>query len=216
MSCRRWKPEELWPRAELIAHLILEDTRITGVALTGSLARMEPLSHDIDLVCLHDGGLRDGSSQDPPTKEKPYTNDFPLSSVVGGKISRRLSQARGEVPMNYIFVNEAALWNCGYLHGLEAEEMSERGKKMPEFYLTVFCQIPLILLNPADSRGEIKKFIEELPIETVHDSFLPWTRMCYSGVLLKHNCDSPSCEPAQSWDERKAEIKRRKNHWWHR
>ena len=216
MFCKRWRPEELLPKVDLLTFLLMLNPHVTGVALTGSLARKERRIHDIDLVVLHDGELEDGSAQDPEREEPYYNNDLILSSVFAATdgpelLSRSLSQARDNIPVNYIFVSEKALWDCGYLARLEREE------NFPGFYKRVFCDTPLLLLHPYHVRGKLLERIDSRQI-VAFESGLFWNGFSYPVLPIQHKCGEIaflSCQPAQTWAECRKEIKRRKNHWWH-
>lgn len=208
MFCKRWKPEELLPRAELLSCVLQLDSRVIGVALTGSLARLEPKIHDIDLVVFHGGSMPDGISQDPTRIEPYYNDDLFLSSVLMPHISRMLSQVRAGVPINYIFTSIEALWECEYLDSLARE------KRMKDFYRRIFCDIPLVILHPMD---RFEKLINN-PVETSSVSLSrnkTINSLYYHGLKIKHQCENPACQPKQTWAECREEIKRRKNHWWH-
>lgn len=207
MSCNRWTASQLLPKAELISHLLIENALVNGVALSGSLARLESNIHDIDLVILHNGSMNDGSSTVPEgIKKINYDNEVILSTAVGGILARRIDQVRGEVPLNLIFVHEKALWDCQYLASLEKKE------SFSGFYLTLFCQIPLVLLNPGSQRGGVKQYTEDMEIGNLKPTIISAS---YSGISLKHRCGNPNCRPKQSWEERQREIKKRKGHTWH-
>lgn len=209
MFCRRYRPEKLLPKSELLASLLLQNEHIVGVALTGSLARQERKIHDIDLVVFHDGALQDGSCQDPERKEPYYSDDLILPVLLkNGMLSRHLSQARADVPVNYIFIGERAIGDCGYLKSLEAKE------KFPEFYLRVLCDIPLVLLYPYRRRGVFRERFKDEDIIAL-DRGLPWTGLCYPGLPIRHLCEDACCRPKKPWSECRKEIKRRKGHWWH-
>ena len=209
MFCKRWKPEELLPKAELLSCVLQLDSRVIGVALTGSLARLEPKIHDIDLVIFHGGSMPNGTAQDPARVEPYYNDDISLSSVLTPHISRTLSQARAEVPINYIFTGIEALWDCEYLDLLAEEE------RMKDFYRRIFCDIPLVLLFPID---RFEKLIDN-PVKASNISLSGKTTInghYYYGYKIKHQCNNPACQPKQSWAECREEIKHSKNHWWHR
>jgi len=209
MFCKRWKPEELLPKAELLSCILQLDSRVIGVALTGSLARLEHKIHDIDLVVFHGGSMPDGIAQDPARIEPYYNDDLFLSSVLTPHISRMLSQARAEVSVNYIFTGIKALWDCKYLNSLAKEE------RLKDFYRRIFCDIPLVILHPID---RFEKLIDN-PVKASNVSLSGNTTinsLCYRGYKIEHQCANPACRPKQSWAECRKEIKRRKNHWWHR
>lgn len=65
MGQKSWSWFELYPKADLIAYLLMHRDGITGVALSGSIAQEKPEGHDIDLVAFHNGTLPDGSYNDP-------------------------------------------------------------------------------------------------------------------------------------------------------
>ena len=71
-------PFGLLPRAELLGGILMQHPHISGVALTGSVARNENCVHDIDLVVFHDGVMKAGSSNDPQVREFSYQNEFSL------------------------------------------------------------------------------------------------------------------------------------------
>ena len=214
MFCRRFSPQELLSRADLLTYLLMQNEHITGVALTGSFARRKRKIHDIDLVVFHDGTMEDGSVQDPARTEPYYNDDLFLHDIVAHEgASRALTQARMGVPVNYIVVGEHVLWDCGYLQSLEAKEL------FPEFYLRVFCDIPLVLLDPYHRRGLLQKRIR-CDTETVVslERGLLQAGFGYPGVVIRHQCGDSAirfCKPKQSWDECRQEILRRKGHWWH-
>ena len=119
-----WNAQYLWPKAELVSFLLMQNENVCGVALTGSLARFEHAVHDLDFVILHNGKLKDGSAKEPPRREPYYNNDLILNSAIdSGSITRHIKQALGVVPADFIFVNVQALWNCEYLQSLERQEV---------------------------------------------------------------------------------------------
>ncbi|MBI2122249.1 MAG: hypothetical protein HYT98_03935 [Candidatus Sungbacteria bacterium] len=208
MFCKRWKPEELLPRAELLSCLLQCDSRVIGVALTGSLARLEPKIHDIDLVIFHGGSMPNGISQDPARIEPYYNDDLLLSSILTPYISRTTSQARAGVPVNYIFTGIEALWECAYLDSLAGEE------RMKDFYRRIFCDIPLILLHPMARFGKlIDNPVKISGISLSGNKTI--NGLYYHGLKIKHQCENPACQPKQSWAECREEIRLRKKHWWH-
>lgn len=215
MFCKRWRPEELLPKADNLASLLLQNQHVTGVALTGSLARLEKKIHDIDLIVFHDGTLRDGSAPDPPgPAEYDYEDSFPLDVafvVPECKLVHSLREARAGVPVNYIFVNEKVLWDCSYLQALEAKE------HFKDFYLRVFCDIPLVLLRPIERRGLLQERIgfEYGNTNTWFDGFVSGCTFPYTGWRIAHHCIDPRCKPGETWAECRRRIKLRKFHWWH-
>ena len=207
--CKRWTPDELLPKASLLAKTLMDCPKVTGVALTGSLARFEKLSHDIDLIVLHNNTMTDGSCEDPPRTIVRYSNpDLDLGFTIGNYNAEKLSEIRGDVPVNYIFVNEKALWDCQYLQSLEKLE------GLPGFYIAVFCQIPLLLFFNAYQKGGLAQYVRDLPPVTL-EARLSNPTAAYRGFYVKHRCGDPGCKPKMSWPEREKIIKARKGHTWH-
>ena len=213
MFCKRWTSQELIPKMDLLAFLLLLHPHITGVLLTGSLARKERKIHDIDLVVLHDGEMEDGSACDPMKEEPYYSNDLLLATTVSGGpefLSRALGHARGPVPLNYIFVHEEVLWNCAYLQSLSEEE------RYSEFYKRVFCDIPLLLFDPYSRRGLLRERIEVNPKTVIaFGRGISGLAYSYPVVQARHQCENPECLPHQPWSECRKEIRRRKVHLGH-
>lgn len=207
-TCMRWPPGELLWRAENLAKTALLSPHITGVALTGSLARKEPLIHDIDLVVLHDGTLSIGGISDPLT-EATYDEglDLPYGAIFQTEIEKTLREQRGPVPVNYICVQDRALWDCRILQSFKQHE------RFPDFYLRVFTDIPLFLLCPSDCLLGLlaqERYAAHEIISIGRRGNDP-----IEAVRLKHLCGSPECIPRQTWEQCKAEIRARKNHHWH-
>lgn len=207
-TCLRWSPDELLWRAENLAETALLSPHITGVALTGSLARMEPLIHDIDLVVLHDEMLPVGGISDPPS-EASYDEgfDLPYSAIFETQTEERLKKQRGPIPVNYICIPDRALWDCKTLQSLKQYE------RFPDFYLRVFTDIPLFLLRPQDCLFGLLYQERYAAHEII--SIGPRGSQPIEVVRLKHLCGSPDCVPKQTWEECKDEIRARKNHYWH-
>lgn len=214
MFCQRWSPRTLLPKVDLISFLLMQNPHVTGVALTGSLARFEPLVHDIDLVVFHDGMISDLSCSEPrqDVEKDDYSSALPLACVIeNGVVARHITQARNGVPINFIFVNERVLSDCDYLQSLVYQEW------FPGFYQRVFCGLPLYLLGPYHRRGILVQSVtteeivalERCPNGSTEDKF------SYPAVLVRHVCDNPLCKPTQAWEECREEIRLRKNHWWH-
>lgn len=218
MFCKRWRPEELLPKADQLAALLLQNGHVTGVALTGSLARLEPKIHNIDLIVFHDGSLRDGSAPDPPGPaeydyEDSFPDSFPLDTafvIPEWSLVRYLRQTSSGTPVNYIFVKETVLFDCAYLQALEAKE------KFRDFYRRVFCDIPLILLRPAERRGLLRERISVDPDVLWFGGFVvPRHILQLIGLSIAHCCTDPRCKPRESWTTCRWRIKLRKFHWWH-
>ena len=212
MFCKRWRPEELLPKVDRLARVLLENQHVTGVALTGSLARLEPKIHDIDLIVFHDGRLKDGSAPDPPgPSEYDYEDSFPLDvafDVPEWDLVRSLRGISSGTPLNYIFVQEKVLFNCAYLQSLEARE------HFKDFYTRVFCDIPLVLLRPRSRRGLLR---ERIKIDGIFGfgRNLPGIGLSPRGLRIKHRCIDPRCKPRETWSRCRRRIKMRKFHWWH-
>jgi len=213
MFCKRWRPEELLPKADLLSYLLLQHPHIVGVALTGSLARREPKIHDIDLVVFHDGTMEDGSAQDPErTTPYSYNNDLSLVEVLrNGLLARSLSQARDGVPVNYIFVDQKVLWDCTYLRSLEKQE------RFKEFYLRIFNDIPLLLLGPYQRRGMLKARLTDKGVVHFEQGLrqAKLLNLCYTVLPIRHFCDQNSCKPKIPWSVCRFKIRLRKKHFWH-
>lgn len=221
MFCKRWRPEVLLAIANRLAELLIENRHVTGVALTGSLARLESNIHDIDLVVFHDGTLKDGSAPDPPgPKEYDYEDSFPLDVafvVPERDLVRSLREASSGTPVNYIFVEEKVLFDCAHLQSLEARE------HFKDFYTRMFCDIPLVLLRPRERRGMLKERLSDESIAAFEIAQLmshnfDWQltpSVDYPGLPIVHSCENPGCRPKTTWGECREEIRRRKGHWWH-
>lgn len=206
--CKRWPPAELLWRAENLAETALLSPHITGVALTGSLARMEPLIHDIDLVVMHDGSLPVGGIGDPLTGVAyDEGSDLLYGDIFRPEIEERLRKERGPVPVNYICVPGCVLWDCKTLQSLKQHE------RFTDFYLRVFTDIPLYMLRPTDCLFGI---LSQERFWGLAATTIGWRgNQPINAVLLKHICVNPECIPQQTWEQCKAEIRARKNHHWH-
>lgn len=97
--------------------------------------------------------------------------------------------------MDCTFVDERVLWDCQYLQSLKTIEW------LPEFYLTIFCQIPLLLLDPTGCGGGLRHFVEGIE---------PTTLGGLLAIAIRHRCGNPGCRPSQSWEERQAVLQERK------
>lgn len=212
MFCRRWPPQELLPKADRLAQLLLQNRHVTCVGLTGTLARLEPKIHDIDLIIFHDGILQDGIAPDPcGLKGSDYQDAFPLDVafvVPDWGLVQSLREASSGTPVDYIFVKEKVLFDCSYLQSLEAKE------RFKDFYTRVFCDIPLILLRPRERRGILHEVIGLDDIFWFGND-LPGIGLKYNGLRIGHRCADPRCKPRESWEKCRRRIKRRKMHWWH-
>ncbi len=208
MSCKRWPPADLLWRADNLAETALLSTHINGVALTGSLARMEPLIHDIDLVVLHDGMLPIGGIGDP-LSEIDYDEGLDLNyrDIFLPEIEEKLREKRGPVPVNYICVPDRALWDCKVLQSLKQYE------RFPDFYLRVFTDIPLFLLCPRDCLFGLLSH-ERYAADEI--TFIGRrVNQPIEAVSIKHLCGNPDCVPKQTWEKCRSDIRARKKHYWH-
>lgn len=234
--CRRWQPHELFPIVESLYAILIEDKRISGIALTGSLARFEPLVHDIDLVVFHSGGIADGLCLDSDIEqriawqwdsyENRWSNIPPLGSYLdcGQGGYARLTSVRGGVPVNYIFVNERILWDCGELQFRSGVKREHRGVlrrvydrineflnvtrhqvELRDYCSTIFCDIPLLLLHPSSVRDGLRNYVARFSPEETERQFL----------RVDHRCDKALCKPALPWPEKQKILKQQKGHTWH-
>lgn len=198
----KWSPTELFPKAELIADFIGKNRNVTGVAVTGSLARLEP-ARDIDLVIFHNGAFKDGLARDPerPEASRPianqyYNNDLDFSLVPN---YQAVIRTRGNVPLDLIFVQEKILWDCSYL------ELLGKSEKFPEFYKRVFCDIPLLLLG-VRRHSPLEKFTGNLPVKWLEVDY----GLSYPSCNIMHTCQNPACKPTVTWEQLRVEIEKRK------
>jgi len=215
-SCKRWRLEELLPLADLISCQLMLHNDIAGVALTGSLARLEPLIHDIDMVVFHDGNIEDGSCEGSEEKRRSVGYNgteiyLALERFIGESLSKKIASILGEVPSHLIFVNERILWNCEYLLERDWAVSGALGLNTG-LYKTVFCQIPLLLLNPHGARSKLHEISQKVKTERF-DKNVSWTRLPYA--VIRHACANPACKPEEPWEERQKKIKRKKGHTWH-
>lgn len=197
-----WTAEEVFPAIDRIALILLEDLRISAVALTGSTSRCEFPVGDIDLIVLCNGEIPDGSWKSPVRWHgkvtPPYVYPIQIGQVFDSTFTNRLSSASGGIPVDYIFVHEKALWSCVYLRTLEARE------GFPDFFLRVFCDpegLPLILLRAHASRGAARSYITR----GYPNVDLPHTFM----MRIRHICLS-DCKPKQPWEQARQEMLARK------
>lgn len=198
---KMWRPEELFPTAHTLAFVLLQHNLVTGVALTGSLARKEPAVRDIDLIVFR--GTRSPFlpkwCHDPGRKG---ANELLLEQLVGGTLADLLTTAqRGVgVPVSYCFIEEAVLWDCYLLQCLNRRE-----RRLKDFYKTVFREIPLLLLYPGLSRGRVRNCAKgSAQVQLQWGNAGP-----YEAVTIGHRCNNPGCRP-RPWKEVSAEIQRRK------
>lgn len=204
MSSRVWRPEDTFPRAVVLAHLLMEEEDISGVALTGSVARFE-LAHDIDLVAFSNSGLIESGilCEDPADRLQEILEGYcPVDFIeaIFPKASYYLSVARGEVPVSYILVSEAILWDCR-LFQEQPQFVPDR-----EFYQQVFCNIPLLLLNPGDTRHELGKYVKRFKEHGVEVG-----THIFPVRNVRHECENEGCKPKRSWKEIAREREERKS-----
>ena len=218
--CEQWQPKKLLPLALRLAKILLGHEHVLGVAITGSLARLEPWCHDVDFMVLCDGTLPDGGSSIPPRHEGYETlfeDDIDFFQVLGPAFYNAVCNSRQGVPLNLIFTQAIALWNCEYLQALTSRE------KFNSFYKRVFTDVPLFLLLGSRAKGKLADFItscteEFLPLSLKQQLLLFEKQPRVRGIWatrIKHLCEEAGCRPTQTWEECEAEIKARKNHPWH-
>lgn len=201
MSCRAWRPDELFWRAENLAEILLRHQDICGVAIFGSLARMRSEVHDIDFLALHSGPLLDGSSQDP-RRLSPLSrarHRINLKDVLGS-LHPDISLYRGDVPINVVFVWWEALRNCSYMRSLRKIEFSEG------FFSRVFCDGPLTLLCLQGTKEGLRSYVfQGNPDQRILER--RGTAPIY-GLDIGHICGNIECQPKQTW-EKVCELRKR-------
>lgn len=206
-----YTPEELFPRVELLCHFLEQNEHVAGVALTGSLARLEPRVNDIDLVVLHDGYFKDGRYQDAKdfkivmTKNDGY-GTIAETSFKDDILTRLLCEARLGVPVDYIVIEEKALWDCDYIKSLKKIE------GMPDFYLRILCDLPLFLMT-LEPTGALSQHMNGVPPSHLTTYTADAAHQFgYQGIPISHTCKyvNSNCRPSISWSDCKAQIKERK------
>ncbi len=187
---------ELLPVADTIATVLTGDRRITGVALSGSVARCEDHCHDIDLVIFHDGTLQDTTLR---TSQRDSTEV--IASVVSDRIARAACYISDDTPVSYFFLHEKVLWECKYLQSLSG------GERFPGFYRTVFSQTPLYLLSVGrEIGGSLQRFVYGIAVSELCD---PQEYSC-RGIPIQHWCGSKECAPVAPWSDIHVQILERK------
>lgn len=196
---QKWPPATLFPKAELIAHFIGLDQNVTGVAITGSLARFEH-ARDIDLVVFHNGAFRDGLAHYPQgLYSNLYDSDVLTFSLVPN--FRDVMKVSQDVPLDLFFVREEILWDCAYLKFLGDSERS------PGFYKTVFCDVPLLLMGVRWG-SSLEKFIVKVnfPIRWLGMDNSLSRPFCH----IIHTCRNSACKPTVNWARLRAGVEKRK------
>lgn len=211
----------------------MRDERISGVAITGSVARLEAHVHDIDLIIFHDGRMRDGSVNIKSCSYHRIGDGLELLSdcfsegfckEIFGVLRRSLWD---DIPANLIFVHEKILGDCGYLQsflphlekkgffahaGSRLKEMmkgSDERERVDEFYSTVFCDIPLLLIDPREASEAVSGYFRE-PKRVVNFSELVSS---YPRLLpISHLCGDARCKPMKSWVRQRWEIKKERGY----
>lgn len=220
MSCRSWRSDELLPVAYSLSEVMMRDDRIGGVAITGSVARLEAHVHDIDLIIFHDGRMRDGSvnirscAYHGNGDQLEFLLDC-LGKGVYGEIFGILSKNLwDDIPANLIFVHKKILGECDYLQSFlphlkrglfsKMRGLPRGGRgKIDEFYSTVFCDVPLLIIDSDQSRG------------------FRWDELCNLGERLpgfsrlrniSHQCGDVRCKPMKSWVRQRWEVKKERGY----
>ncbi len=202
MPQMKWPPSELFPKAKLIADRIGKNRNVTGVAVTGSLARLE-LARDIDLVVFHNSAFKDGLARSPerPEASRPVADQYDCNNLDFSSVPnyQAVIRIRRNVPLDLIFVREEILWDCAYL------ELLGKSERFPEFYKRVFCNIPLLLLG-VRRHSPLEKFTENLPVKWLEVDY----GLSHPSCKVMHTCQNPACKPTTTWEQLRAEIEKRK------
>lgn len=193
--CQHWRPEELQDRAENLASILLELQGVDAVCLYGSLARMEPTVHDIDLLILHNGTLPTGSARDPiGWLQKKIDLKILLKPLY-----QKLARCRREVPINVELVDIRVLQACDYLLSLSKQEFGH-----PGFYRRVFVGGPIQVLG-ATTAAQAKLLASSCGQVIVAKGVTTTTRL-----LVGHRCGSIRCQPSKTWEEvKKIRLRKR-------
>ncbi len=201
-TCTKGLPfRDLLPTVEVIAAILMANRRISGVALSGSIARGESHCHDIDLVILHGGELEDGNCQNPP---RVSVSDVLLESMVGRRAAQVLRHvyATRFIPVSYFFMHEKVLWECRYLQTFAKQE------RFPGFYRTIVSQIPLYLLWIGEEAKHLLQFVHGVEPTVLYES----DGAKYTGIQVRHLCYQERCKPVAPWLEIHRQILARKEH----
>lgn len=196
--CKRYSPRQLSPVVNSLVSIFHKNLSISGVAVAGSLARLEPLVHDIDLVIFHRGS-REGL-------DSCNGDDLRGSNISSeNEIIQEISRVRQDIPVNYIFVHEKILWNCNYLQSFSAavEGDTESG----ELYPTVFCEVPLLWIElEVSCNTTLRAYAREYIEDSVFGNHV-WR--------IAHTCGDSKCRSRRPWEERRKDLKKKKGHTWH-
>lgn len=195
-----WPAKDLRQRAIRMARLIYAcSPQIDGVAITGSVARGESVCHDIDLIVLHNGRGVDGSSYHAASlsESRHYDLWFETRSVeqlLGPVVTEQsLRDIAEAVPFHVISVHAKILRDCAYL-----EKLNQRCVSI-DFFKTVFCEIPLLLLVPDSTTGLLKTFLRGGFLRRL---FSRYRYFFAEAIPLRHTCTN-CCFPEQSWEVRR-------------
>lgn len=229
MDCKHWRSKELMPVAHSLADILMKEPNVSGVAITGSVARYESHVHDIDLIVFQNGNRANASCAHDSVVER-YSSGYGgpernlvqvLKELVAEQAFLRLSEARREIPVHYVFVNEKILWDCDYLQSFlpRAGEMgffarmglrfrgaikAAEDRAKDEFYSTVFCEIPLLLIDPVNVRGAV--------LEHAISTSGVYMGAFRSTVPISHQCNEMLCKPSEQWAERRWKVKERQGY----
>lgn len=198
-----WKPSDLFSKAESIANLLVAtNDHIVGVALAGSLARMEKAVHDIDLVVLHDGQEFSLGRLKYPQLDTRGAGKFLMLKhhLTPDSVEAKLDKIRGPVPVDFTLVSASVLWSCAYLQTLGPFEV------FTDFYRRTFNDdaCPLYLIGPHRfGANDLKKFYNA-PI------LLGRTEKQVYALGIRHKCVNKLCRPVFPWKVCKEEARARK------
>lgn len=202
-----WKSKDAWsfneirPKLKLLTHFLAQDARVTGIALTGSCARGEPRIHDIDLVVFHNGSFDKKGLVCSPTAHKKgnyNTSVYSVREIFGPDLGQHIVAAHADVPVDFILVEERVLWDCVYLQTLNFLEETKDEKLIAEFYLRVFCDIPLLLFYVSKN----SQLRQHLSCEPSSDF----------AASIHHACPyvDHRCQPKTTWIEIRGKVKNKK------
>ena len=174
--------------------------RLSGVALSGSIARRESHCHDIDLVVFHGGSLADGNCRNI---KRDSGTDVLLESMVGDWGAHVLRDLT-DVSVSYFFVHEKILWDCEYFQSFARKE------RFPGFYRTIISQTPLFLLWYSEGAKSLLQFVDGIKATKLYES--GDGKVKYMGTPIRHRCGEKGCTPVAPWDEVHKQILARKEH----
>ncbi len=194
---KNFKLDKAFEKARAIADLLAFSKRISGVAITGSVARNERTVHDVDLVLFHRGNTKDGvchsngeSSNRVPSLLKKHLRNEGLCG--------RILDVLDTLPASFIFVHEKILTDCQYLQSKIPEKNDKGGRR--DFFPTVFYEIPLVLMSPGGVRGALVSYVRRLTLDDPERSVLS----------IGHRCGNTACRPLRPWPEIQKLLKERK------